>query len=163
MNKKQQHGYTLVEVLMTCVIFVLILESIYTTLWLGQKTWSDYSDNVQLKQNVRWAMVSMSDELREAKNIFIIKDEEKHSITVEFERPAVGLVSYHWAQTGENAYKIIRKNYDHSRVLASYITYLSFDQPLDSEIIIEIADGKDKKYDLKEKIALRTKTSLFIH
>lgn len=163
MNRKQLHGYTLVEVLITCVIFTLILESVYTTLWVGQKAWKNYSENVLLKENVRRAMVGMSNELREAKNISIIKDEHEHSITVNFDTASVSTVSYSWSETGENAYKIIRKNYDNSRILASNITYLSFDQPQDNEIIIDVAAGKDKKYDLQEKIALRSKTGLFMH
>lgn len=105
----------------------------------------------------------MSNELREAKNISINKDEHQHSITINFERPGVGDVSYSWSDTGENADRIIRKNGDNSRILASQITYLSFDQPLDNEIIFEVTAGKDKQYDLQEKIALRLKTSMFMH
>ncbi len=160
MNKKQ-YAYTLVEVLMTCVIFTLILESIYTTLTVSQRAWKYYSEDVLLKQNVRGAIIGMSNELREAENIFIIKNENSNSLTLNFVRPlSVGPVAYNWSDTGDNAYKIIRTNYSHSRILASNITYLSLTQPADNVITIEVAAGTNKKYDLREEIALRGKTGL---
>ncbi len=159
----RKQSFTLIEVIIAVAIFTLILESVYVTLQVGQKSWNTYSSTVLLKQEVRRALIAMSGELREAKNIFITKDDHNHSISINFERPSVGIVSYSWSDSGENAYKIIRENYTELRTLASNITYLSFDYPLDNEIIINVTAGKEITFNLKEKIALRLKTSLFIH
>lgn len=157
----KQRAFTLIEVIITCVIFTLILESVYITLLAGQRSWTKYSSGVLLKQNLRLALTAMAGELREAKDIFIVKDE--HSVAVHFERPSAGTVSYSWADTGENPYQIVRRNYHNHRVLANDITCFSIDYPMDNQIIMNMAAGKEKIFTLKEKIALRLKTNFFTH
>ena len=161
MRKVSKHAFTLIEVIIVCALFILIFESVYAALFIGQKSWSNYSNIVLLKQNVRRAVILMSNELREAKNIFITKD--KHFITLSFDRPILGSISYKWSDIGENAYQIIRKNYDHVRILATGISFLSFDFPIDNQLIIDVAAGKEKQFNLKEKIALRSKISFLTH
>ncbi len=161
MSRKNKKAFTLVEVVIVCALFTLILESVYTTLFVGQKSWNNYSNYVLSKQNVRRAFISMCNELREAKNIFITKDE--HSIVITFDRPMVGAVAYQWSDSGENAYRILRKNYAKEIVLALDITYLSFELPVDNQLIIHVAAGKNQQFNLMEKITLRSKISQLSH
>jgi prepilin-type N-terminal cleavage/methylation domain-containing protein len=161
MKKQCRQAFTLIEVVIACAIFSLILEAVYTTLRVGQNSWNNYSTNILSRQEVRRALIAMSSELREAKNIFIIKDTE--SLSLNFETSSHGTISYVWNKVGEDAFKIIRKNYTNRKILANNISSLSFDFPVDNEIIIDVAGGKEKSFILKEKIALRLKTNLFTH
>ena len=159
MKVKTEGAFTLVEVLISTVISAVILGSIYMAIFLGQKAWDDYSNNILPKQEIRRGLISMVSELREAKNPFIIG--ETHGIRINFERPLVGSVSYIWSDHGENAGKVIRINDGNQRVLARDITFLSFISLLDNEIIVSISAGKKQNYNLKEEVALRDRTSLF--
>lgn len=162
--KHSHRAFTLVEVMIACAIFILILESVYVTLSVGYRSWNNYSSAVLVKQEVRRAMIAMSTELREAQHIFIVKEDNHHGVTLNFERPSLGAISYTWSDSGEEAYKIIRKNNNNLRTLADHINYLSFDYPTDNQIIIDVSAGNQNNvFDLKEKVALRLKTNLFIH
>jgi type II secretory pathway component PulJ len=164
MKISRQIAFTLVEVMIACAIFTLILESIYVTLHVGLKSWNTYSNAVLFKQDVRRAMIAMSTELREAKNIFIVKEDNNHGIALNFEKSPEGAISYIWKDSGDEAYEIVRKNNNNTRVLGRHITSLSFDYPVDNQIIIDVAAVKDKNiFDLKEKIVLRLKTDFFNH
>ncbi len=163
MKNLSKKSFTLIEVIIACVIFTLILESVYVTLNVAQKSWNTSSSTILLKQEVRRALISMTTELREAKNIFIVKNQNKNSVNLDFERPGMGPISFHWTDEGEDAFKIIRTNYTYSRVLASHISFLTFDYPTDNEIIIKVAAGKDQQFQLTQKVSLRLKTNLFTH
>jgi hypothetical protein len=157
---RKQSALTLVEVLISVVISAVLLESIYMILFLGQKSWNDYSANILPRQEARHGLISMVSELREAKNPLIVTDE--HSVRINFERQLVGAVSYLWSDTGEEAGKIIRINNERQRVLAKNISSLSFVSPVDTQIDIALGAGKKNDFILKEQVAIRNKTSLFL-
>src|SRR5438094_10458703 len=105
MKLTNRKAITLMEVLMTAVIFSFVAAGIYTTFMIGTRSWAYYNETVILKQEVRRSLFAMAQELREGKNIFI--DKSPHGVTVTFGRPSKGNVSYSWTDQGENANKII--------------------------------------------------------
>jgi hypothetical protein len=157
---KTSGGFTLVEVMVSVLIGVVILEAIYTMVLLGQRAWVEYSDNLSPKQEIRRGLISMSSELREARNPEIVQD--SHNVLVNFERPMVGAVSYSWNDHDENANKIIRTHDEQKRVLAKDVSAVSFVSHDKDEIMISLTGGKKQSFTLKEQIALRSKTGLFL-
>lgn len=168
MKPLNRRAYTLVEVMVTAVIFSLVASGIYMTFIIGTRSWAYYNDSVILKQDVRRSFFAMCQELREARNIFFTTDDVK-GVTIRFYRPDLGNISYTWSTRGENAYQIIRKNKDQKRVLATQISGLIFKQETTDDITIEVEamkthkDGKDIQFNLEAKVALRAKTGLLKH
>lgn len=157
---KKTHGFTLVEVMVSVLVGAVILEAIYTMVLIGQKSWNDYANNLVPKEEMRRGLISMVSELREAQNFKINDDPRKASIS--FERPMVGDITYSWSSSGENANELIRTINHQTRVLAKDIASVSFSSPEDNEIIVSLKGGKNKELVLKEQIALRSKTGLFL-
>lgn len=155
MNKR---AMTLVEVLISLAIFTIMLQAIYSSLMIGQRSWVNYSQDIVPKQQLRHAMGIMVQELREATDMFIVRDDA--SIQLTFHKPMVGEVKYIWAVDGDDAYKIIRLQYGKKSTIGFGIASLAFLRPKDDEVIIEMA-GSSPKITLKEKVALRLKTGLF--
>jgi hypothetical protein len=165
MRLKNYKAITLIEVTMTAVIFTLVASGIYTTFMIGTRSWVYYNDTVILKQEVRRSIFGITQELREAKNIFINKD--PNGVTINFYRPMVGNVSYSWTSQGADANKIIRKLKNEQRVLASHVAELSFNQETTDDVTIEVRATKflqrtkqEISFQLREKIALRAKTGI---
>ena len=153
------------EIMVTTVIFSLIAGGIYTTFLVGVRSWTYYNESVIVKQDVRRAFFAMSQELREAKNVFINKDDVL-GIALNFYRPSVGNISYSWINRGENANQVIRNGKNQKKILARNISSLSFTQETTADITIEISavrlqkNGKEIKAYLKEKVALRAMTGI---
>ena len=66
-------GLTLVEVLVTTVLSVSILAGIYATFIVGEKAWRYYADSIMVRQQVRMALLVLTNELREAKGALVVK------------------------------------------------------------------------------------------
>jgi len=163
---KINRGFTLIEVVITLAIFSIMMQTIYTTMMMSQRSLNIYARTTAPKQNLRMAMATMVKELREAQNLFINKrpgeDQDGKSIVLTFQRPMYGDVKYSWTDTGDDAGKIIRTNYSNVNVLAYHITLLDFTSPSTDQIIIEIEDGTNGAgLQLKEKVALRMQTGMF--
>ena len=157
---------TLMEVMVTAVIFSFVAAGIYMTFIIGNRSWAYYNESVILKQEVRRSLFTMAQELREAKDIFITTDDIKGA-TISFSRPSVGPVSFSWTNRGENAHRIIRTNKKQTRILANHISGLSFHQETIHDLTIELSatkkspkTGQDLYFHLKETIALRSNTGL---
>jgi len=163
MKNLDKKSYTLLEAMITALIMTAVLAGIYTTFILGNRSWAYYNDSIASKQEVRRALFVMANELREAKNVLIVTEEEA-GLRMNFYKPSTGVVSYVWERAGENAHRIIRKNYSRERILANDITNLSFEYLVDS-ILIEVETtkvpftGPSMTYRLREKVALRSKIS----
>jgi prepilin-type N-terminal cleavage/methylation domain-containing protein len=153
-------AFTLVEVMVSVLLSAVVMEAIYTMVLVGQKSWNEYSNALVPKEEVRRGLTWISTELREAQNPVITQD--RHNSSINFERPMVGPVSYQWSDQGENANQIIRINNDQKRVLAKGISSVSFTSPTDDQVIVSLTGGKSQGFNLKEQIALRAKTGLFL-
>jgi len=164
MNIRNKKAFTIVEVLVVVMISTVVFAGIYTTLLVGNKTWTHYNDSVAVKKEVRRALFGMVNELREAENVKVIQGAEGSAI--HFHRPSVGTVSYVWSKKGDNANRIIRRNRSGVRIIAQHISTLSF-QRSKKAIFINIAASKQTTSEdvtqiaLREKVTLRAKTALF--
>ncbi len=63
---KSRHGFTLIEALVTTIIFAFIMGICYTLLISGSDSWETNSARVELQQELRKAMDWISQDLRQA-------------------------------------------------------------------------------------------------
>lgn len=160
-NKK---AFTLVEALVTALISTVVFAGIYSTYIVGNKAWVHYNDSVAARREARRALLGMVNELRAAENVRVIEGPDGSA--VHFYIQLIGPVSYIWRNKGRDAGRIIRRNRFKKRIMAQYISDLSF-QYLKDVVIIDItaskrmSDGQMAKAALKERVALRSKTPFF--
>ena len=67
MKLNTRQGISLVEVMVTTLLSVSILAGIYATFIVGERAWRYYVDSIMVRQQVRMAMLVLTNELREAK------------------------------------------------------------------------------------------------
>ena len=157
-------GLTLIEVLVVATLSTVVLAGIYSTFLVGNRAWTYYSDVIVIKKEARRALFGMANELREAENARVIQGPDGNAI--HFYIPSIGPVSYYWSRKGDDANRIIRRERINSRILAQYISELSF-YDLKNAVVIDITSSKAKasgemvSVSLREKIALRAKATLF--
>ena len=164
MRIKQKPAFTLVEVMLTTVISTFLIAGIYATLLVANRAWSNYSENVVVRQESRRALVWMVEELREARNVEIIRDTTR--LVVSFYRPETGIVTYVWDTAGENEGKIIRQIQDKARVLAKNISSFSV---VEDKGVVELAVtatgipafGEAVSFKMRERVTLRSETNYF--
>jgi prepilin-type N-terminal cleavage/methylation domain-containing protein len=80
---KSESGMSLVEVMVTVVIFSFVLGAIYTVLNTGEAAWETNKTRIELQQETRKAMDWMINDLRQAGNSSIV------------DVPADGLTTHH--------------------------------------------------------------------
>ena len=159
-----KRSFTLVETLITVMISTVVFAGIYSTYIVGNRAWIHYSDSIATRREVRRALMVMVNELRGAKNVRVIQGPDGSAIY--FYTPSTGPVSFVWNRNGNNANKVIRYNRLNERILAQYISALSFKNLNDAVIINIMASKQTTKGQmshavLKEKVALRGKTVFF--
>ena len=157
-------GFSLVEVLVTVAISTVVFAGIYSTYIVGNRAWVHYNDAISARREVRRAMTAMVIELREAENVRVVQGPEGSAIY--FHNRIDGPVSFAWNRLGNDADKIIRYNRASKRILAQYISALSFNKLKDAVIVNVMANkrtskGTENRAMLKEKVALRSKTKYF--
>ena len=164
MNITGNKGFTLVEMLVVALLSTVVLAGIYSTLILGNRAWAYYNDTVLVKKEARRALFRMASELREAENVRVIQSPDGNAL--HFYREENGPVSYYWSRQGKDADRVIRRDRVNSRIIAQYITELSY-YDLKNAIVVDITASKPKaagdgaKISLREKVALRAQTTLF--
>lgn len=161
-HSAKNRAFTLVEVMITMAIFTLILEAVYGTVIISQRSWNTYAQTTAPKQNLRATMAALVKELRGSSGLSLVK--KTGDVELNFRHPSYGNVKYTWTDAGEDANKILRINNSHKTVLAYNITDLAFVLPFSNdqvtiEIGSKIANGTTLQ--LKEKVALRMQTFLF--
>ena len=152
-------AFTLIEALMTVLIFTVMLGGVYTSLQVGTRSWTDLSATLLTRQEIRRGMTTITRDLRQASDLVIEKKDG--SIIVSFRTHQDGIVSYVWSKQDKNSYKIIRKNYEKIRTLASGISRFDVSMPNNQEANIEISTGTSRPISIKEKVAFRMKTNPF--
>jgi len=164
MRLNDRKAVTLMEIMVTTVLFFFVISGVYTTFLIGTRSWTYYNESVVLKQEARRAIFTMCQELREGRNVFISK--EPLGVTLNFYRPSVGNISYSWVTRGENAYQVIRTTKNQTRVLARYVSELSISQETVNDVTVQIRvvklqkSGEQMDFSLKEKVALRATTGI---
>lgn len=166
MKINTRQGISLVEVMVTTLLSVSILAGIYATFLLGERAWSYYVDSIMVRQQVRMALLVLTNELREAKGALVIKEESPPGVRLNFLKPSAGQISYLWNNSGEDANKLIRQDSSGTRVIAGNISSVNYVIREDT-IFIDISAasqsgiGQPMDLNLKEQVALRAKTSWF--
>ena len=159
-------GLTLVEVLVTTVLSVSILAGIYATFIVGEKAWRYYADSIMVRQQVRMALLVLTNELREAKGALVVKEEIPPSVRLNFLKPSAGQISYLWNGNGEDANKLVRQDSSGTRIIANNISSVNY--VLTGDLISIDISAKSKPnvarpidLNLKEQVAVRARTSRF--
>ena len=166
MKMINKNAFTFVEALVVVLISTAAFAGIYSTFIVGNKAWAHYNNSVAVKKEARRALFGMVNELREAQNVKMVQSHD--GTALHFYRPSVGNVSYVWTKKGDSANRIIRHSNLDTRILAQHISDLSF-EPFDNTIVIKLSAGKQTAMEnaiqvaLREKVALRSKTSMFEH
>lgn len=161
-----RQGISLVEVMVTTLLSVSILAGIYATFIVGERAWRYYVDSIMVRQQVRMAMLVLTNELREARGALIVKEEVPPGVRLNFLKPSAGQISYLWNGSGEDANKLIRQDSSGTRVIASNISSVNYVLTGDLIFIDISATSKPKigqpmDLNLKEQVAFRTRTSRF--
>lgn len=161
-----RQGVSLVEVMMTTLLSVSILAGIYATFIVGERAWRYYTDSIMIRQQVRMALLVLTNELREAKGALVVKEEAPPGVRLNFLRPSAGQISYLWSSSGKDADKLIRQDDLGTRVIANNISSVDY-LITDDSILVDISatsrpkTGQPVDLNLREQVALRAKTGLF--
>ena len=166
MRTNTRQGFSLVEVMMTTLLSVSILAGIYATFIVGERAWRYYTDSIMIRQQVRLALLVLTDELREASGTLVVKEADPSSVRLNFLKPSMGQVSYLWNSSGKDANKLIRQDDLGTRIIANNIS--SVDYVITGNLISLDLSAMSKpklsrpiKLNIKEQVAFRTKTSRF--
>ncbi len=157
-NRRAVSGMTLVEMLVSIVIFAFMAATLYTGFLAAQTTWQVYKGNIRTQREARKALIQISRELREAQSVAIVKT--TGTVTLSFGRPDHGTVTYLWSDSGDNADQIRRIEEVVPKIVANNISFCDFTD-LTGSVLIELTARDDTQsgetiyYNLKEKIALR--------
>jgi type II secretory pathway pseudopilin PulG len=153
-------AFTLIEAMMTVTIFAVMLGGVYASLHVGTRSWTNLSSNLLTRQEIRRGMTTITRELRQASDLFVEKGDK--TVIVNFRTPNEGIISYRWTNQGKDAYKIIRRNYEKSRTLASGISRFEVNMPNNHEASVILSTGSgDRPLSIAEKVAFRMKTNPF--
>ncbi len=162
-----RQGISLVEVMMTTLLSVSILAGIYATFIAGDRAWRYHADSIMIRQQVRMALLVLTNELREASGALVVKVEAPPGVRLNFLKPSAGQISYLWNSSGKDANKLIRQDSLGTRVIANNISSVDY-VITDDSILIDISAtsrpkiGQPMNLNLREQVALRAKTSRFI-
>src|SRR4051794_21386860 len=109
MKIRNRLAFTLIEAMMTVLIFTVMLGGVYASLQVGTRAWTSLSANMLTRQEIRRGITAMSKDLRQASDLLVEKDNTTNTILVNFKTQQDGLVSYSWSPQGRDANKIVRK------------------------------------------------------
>ena len=126
MKINTRQGISLVEVMVTTLLSVSILAGIYATFIVGERAWRYYVDSIMVRQQIRMAMLVLTNELREARGALIVKEEAPPGVRLNFLKPSAGQISYLWNGSGEDANKLVRQDSSGTRVIASNISSVNY-------------------------------------
>ena len=162
---KSGKAFTLVEVLVTVLIFTVIMSGVYAAFIAGLRSWTFYEESITYKNEVRRAMAAITTELREANNVLVAT--EKTSVRINFYRPKKGVVSYVWVAGGKDANTITRIEGPNIKVIARDIQYVNFTNLSDSVVVDIKSNHMANKTDgsqirLIKKVSLRQKTKAYL-
>ena len=155
---KNLKGMTLVEMMVTVVLFSFIVAASVTVFAAGNSTWNNYEASIATQREARNALTMLTKDLREASSISITQDSS--SATLSFSRPVIGSVTYTWSAAGGTPKKIIRQNQSVTRIVAQDISNLAFTDN-GSNIVVNITsskvavNGPTCTFNVKEKVAIR--------
>lgn len=81
--KKQEHGFTLIEMLVSIFILSVIMAGMFSFLWGASKHWSAAQNAAEITENARLGLNRMTRELKQASNVTAAQTDEV-SFTTDF-------------------------------------------------------------------------------
>ena len=154
---KSQRAISLIEMLLTIVIFTVMAGALYGAFLTTNKTWSVFENNTALGRELRGVYSNLTRELREAKGVFVTAKDKM--TTVSFTRPKKGIVTYTWSPQGPNANKIIRQDESETKILADHVTSFVVVR-LPRAVSFEIVMTKKPKMGSEASVRLKGKVDL---
>jgi len=147
---KRNGGYSLVEALVTVLIFSVIIGAIHATLQVGDSSWNVNSVNIALQQELRKAMDWMKDDLRQSGPTAITMDFPADGVwydTITFQISngvsGGGIVwstdTIQFLRDAGGLNQLQRVEGSTTRVLATNITSLQFRRLTASPNIVDVA------------------------
>ena len=139
MKKKHQNfGFTLIEMLIVIVIFILIILAVYFAYILSQRGYLRGEEVAEITQNGRVILERMSREIRQAKEIVteLSDDGSEISSIIEFEDGHITTMYYYicYYQEGSEVKRKVKRYYFPS----DPITFLSWDTTSPTETLTTI-------------------------
>ncbi len=125
MSKMNNKGFSIVEVMIVTVIFMMMVGGLFTALEAGSRSWQASENGVAIVRDARNAMWAMSKDLRKASG-GAVTQVNGVSTSLMFVHPTDGSVTYSWVISGGNAKKLIRQTATTSRTLATNVLNLHF-------------------------------------
>lgn len=166
---KNDKGFSLIEVLVAMTLLSIVLLVAYNLLFSGMKSWIYGEDQIDVVQNMRVGMDSMTREIRSANEINENKSNEKEIV---FTAPdttfsAVKEVRYRYDSKDK---ELERKDINNFQPISSRISNIEFsyipvdsDRPISSDnpikIVVITMEGAKKdghKIEIKSKVTLRS-------
>lgn len=157
---KGKLAFTFIEVLITLTVFSVMIACLYTTLHMGQKAWVRYAKDIIPQQQVRRAMITLNQELREAENINLIHEKDK--LQIRYTNSQHQLSEMNFYSEGKQSGQLIRIfDKEKEPIIAAYgLNQLSLKMPDDQHIQYEIRGGDQNQFVLNGYIALRMNIGL---
>lgn len=148
MKFKRLKGLTLIEAIIVTLLFSIVLASLFTILRAVNISWESGGSQLSVQQEARRAINAMAKELRQARTLTIAgtpADGTNHS-TIIFNIPETisesGVTwssNIQYALGGLNNAQLIRTQNGGQRVMANYISALSFSRDPSAIDVINIS------------------------
>lgn len=129
-NTPSSKGFTLIEVLVCCFLFTVIMASVSGVFSVGNRCWDTDMGNLELQQQARQAMDGMSREIRQCNPASISITNSNKTITFTIDSY---LIEYRLESC-----KIIRRQAGQDRVLGNNIKNLVFSWQSGSVVQVKI-------------------------
>lgn len=155
MLDRKNSGFTLIESIITLVIFLILIGAIFTLLTIGRTSWQIGDVHIELQQNLRKGMDWISEELRQggASTISNVPADGSWYNTITFRKPADvtdGNIVWETEEIqyllgGLNGRQLLQKVGDEQRVLANNILSFQVRRSPSTPSIVEVSLQSEKR------------------
>lgn len=156
----RQRGVTLVETMISVVIFMMMAAGLSTAVIAGKAAWEVSQNSLNVQTQVRSALWNMSRDLRQAGTGLTLA-QDAASLTFSFTHPVVGPVTYTWVKDPVSGVgDVVRQTTAGNRIVARNISILSLvnngpDVVITATAAAMSATRKVDMMTLRQKVVLR--------
>ncbi len=155
MRRRLIRGFTLVEVMVTALIFLILIGSVLTILAIGQSSWETGDVRVELEQELRKSMSWLSSDLRSAgvTTVTDVPADGAWYTSVTFRKPsdvANGMIVWEtdtiqYVCGGAGGRQLLRKTAGSARVVANNIISFQARRMSSNPRMLEVRVSADKR------------------
>ena len=138
-------GFTLLEAMVVLLISTVIIAALFMTMTSGRSSWSTADTEISLQQDLRKAIVTMGQELRDSGNAHIsclANGTPQSSISFNVSQGVDGTGNMIWSTIPVNysviSGQLVRTENGNSEILANNITSLAFVRTASAVNIVRI-------------------------